>query len=126
MSVFDHLETIPPFDSIPGAVRIRRVEGERLTLAVVELSPNAVVPEHRHPQEQIGICITGSLTFTVGDETREVGPGATWVILSDLPHVAAAGPEGAVVVEVFSPTRSDWDFPPLEPQAPVWPRRQGV
>ncbi len=123
MTVFVDLDAIPPFDSVPGAVRIRRVEGERLTLAVVELSPGAVVPEHRHPQEQVGLCITGRLTFTVDGETRELGPGATWVIRSDLPHVAVAGPDGAVVVETFAPTRSDWDFPLLEPRPPVWPPR---
>ena len=122
MSHFVDLESIPPFDTVPGAVRIRRVEGERLTLAVVELAPGAVVPEHRHPQEQIGICITGRITFTVDGETRELGPGGAWRVLSDRPHIAVAGPEGAVVIETFAPTRSDWDFPLLEPQPPVWPR----
>lgn len=123
MSVFADLEDIAPFDSVPGAVRIRRVEGDRLTLAVVELAPGGVVPMHRHPQEQIGLCVSGRITLDVDGEEREMGPGATWVIRSDLPHVATAGPDGAVVVEVFAPTRSDWTFPALEPQPPVWPAR---
>jgi len=123
MSVFADIEDLAPFEPVPGAVRIRRVEGERLTLAVVELAPNGVVAEHRHPQEQIGLCISGRITLTVGDVSREHGPGGTWVIASDVPHVATAGPDGAVVVEVFSPTRSDWAFPPLEPTTPVWPPR---
>ena len=37
------------------AVRARRVQGERITLAIVELAPNAVVPEHRHANEQLEI-----------------------------------------------------------------------
>lgn len=122
MSIFAELRDLEPFDSVPGQVRIRRVEGERITLAVVELSPDGVVPTHRHPQEQIGICITGRITLTVDGEEREMGPGGSWVIEADRPHVARAGSDGAVVIEVFNPTRSDWTFPLLDPQPPVWPK----
>ena len=118
------LETVQPFDVWGEAVRARKIEGERQTLAVVELAPNALVPEHRHESEQIGICIEGSITFTIDGETRELGPGGTWRILSNRPHVARAGPDGAIVIDVFAPTRSDWNFELLEPRAPVWPRRQ--
>ncbi len=90
-------------------VRARRVQGERITLAVVELEPNAVVPEHRHDAEQMGLVMAGSIRFTVDGETRNLGPGGTWRILSNLPHQVTAGPDGAVVIDVFSPVRSDWD-----------------
>lgn len=68
------LEAVPPFDVWGEAVRARKIEGERLTLAVVELAPEALVPEHRHESEQLGICIEGSITFTIDGETRELGP----------------------------------------------------
>ncbi|HKG56671.1 MAG TPA: cupin domain-containing protein [Candidatus Limnocylindrales bacterium] len=116
------LESIAPFDVWGDAVRARRVQGDKLTLAIVELAPNAVVPEHRHPNEQLGMVIQGSVTFTLDGETRDLAPGGTWRILADRPHVVQAGPEGAVVIDVFSPIRTDWDqFEPLEPRAPVWP-----
>jgi quercetin dioxygenase-like cupin family protein len=118
------LEAVQPFDVWGEAVRARKIEGERQTLAVVELAPNAVVPEHRHESEQIGICIEGSITFTVDGETRELGPGGTWRILSNRPHVARAGPDGAIVIDVFAPIRSDWQFELLEPRTPAWPRRR--
>ena len=121
MSIFAELKDLQPFESVPGQVRIRRVEGERITLAVVELSPGGVVPTHQHPQEQIGICVTGRITLSIDGEEREMGPGGTWVITHDRPHIATAGPDGAVVVEVFSPTRTDWTFPLLSPQPPAWP-----
>jgi quercetin dioxygenase-like cupin family protein len=117
------IAAIPPLESVPGQVWIRRVEGERITLALVELAPGAVVAEHRHPQEQIGVCISGHITIDVEGEAVEHGPGGSWVITSDRPHVATAGPDGAVVVEAFSPLRSDWAFPVLEPSAPPWPPR---
>jgi unsaturated pyranuronate lyase len=103
-------------------IRARRVQGDQITLAVVELDPDAVVPEHRHPSEQNGVVIKGEMTFRVGNEERKLGPGGTWRILGGVPHAAQAGPEGAVVIDVFSPIRSDWDaLPQLEPTKPVWP-----
>lgn len=103
-------------------VRVRRVEGERITLAIVELDPDTVVPEHRHPHEQNGIVLQGEMTFRVGDERRLLRPGGTWRILGDVPHDAVAGPEGAVVIDVFSPLREDWaDREVLEAAEPRWP-----
>jgi quercetin dioxygenase-like cupin family protein len=116
------LDQIPPIQVFDG-VRVRRVEGDLVTLAVVELDPHAVVPEHRHASEQHGMVITGRMDFRVGDERRTLGPGGTWRIRSNVPHEAVAGAEGAVVIDVFSPIRSDWDvLPTLEKTEPAWPR----
>jgi quercetin dioxygenase-like cupin family protein len=124
VSRFVDLAAIAPFAVWGDLIRARRIEGERITLAVVELAPGAVVTSHRHPAEQLGICIKGRLTFTIGVETRSFGPGGTWLIPSDEPHEAVAGPEGAVAIDVFSPIRDDWDFPLLEPQPPLWPHER--
>ena len=75
MSRLIDLADIAPLEMRPGSVIARRIEGQRITMAVFELQPGAVVPEHEHPAEQIGLCIRGSITFTVGDETRMLGPG---------------------------------------------------
>jgi quercetin dioxygenase-like cupin family protein len=99
----------------------RRVQGERITLAVVELAPNAIVPEHRHPNEQNGMVIQGRVLFRCGDEERELGPGGTWRILGDVPHSVVTGPDGAVVIDVFTPIRDDWDRLEVLDQPPVWP-----
>ncbi len=125
MSNLVDLETIEPIDVWGEAVRARKVEGERITLAVVELAPGALVPEHRHEAEQLGIVIEGRVMFTIEGETRELGPGGTWRILSDRPHEVQAGPDGAVVVDVFTPIRADWErFVPGRPRPTVWPRRR--
>lgn len=103
-------------------VRARRVQGEHITLAVVELEPDAVVPEHQHVAEQMGIVLAGEMVFTIDGETRTLGPGGTWRILSDIPHGVTAGPNGAVVIDVFTPIRSDWDdLPVIEDASPLWP-----
>jgi quercetin dioxygenase-like cupin family protein len=124
MSNLVDMETLPVIDVWGETVRARRVEGDRLTLALVELAPSSIVPGHRHENEQMGMVITGSLTFTVGDESRELGPGGTWRIPSDTPHQVTTGPAGAVVIDIFAPTRSDWDaLPSQPPRRPVWPVR---
>jgi quercetin dioxygenase-like cupin family protein len=116
--------TRPVIDVCGEQVRARKIDGERLTLALVELAPDAIVPGHRHENEQMGMVITGAVTFTIGDEVRELGPGGTWRIPSDTPHQVSVGPAGAVVVDIFAPTRLDWDaLPSRPPLPPVWPPR---
>ena len=117
MSFLVDFDDVPPLDVWGPAVRARSINGERVTLALVELAPDAPVPEHRHENEQMGMVITGTMTFTVDGETRTLGPGGTWRIPPNRPHHAVAGPEGAVVVDLFAPLRTDWDERPhLDPR----------
>lgn len=112
----------PLVDVWGDAVRARRIQGERITLAVVELAPDSIVPGHCHENEQLGMVITGSVTFTIGDETRELGPGGTWCIPSNEHHQVTTGPTGAVVIDIFAPVRADWDaLPSREGVPPIWP-----
>ena len=121
MGAFDDLADLPP-RRVWDAIHARVLSGERLSLAVVELDRGAIVAEHSHEHEQLGICLRGALRFRVGDETRDVGPGETWTIPSNVPHEATAGPDGAVVIDVFAPVREDWAaLEPGEPRTPRWP-----
>jgi quercetin dioxygenase-like cupin family protein len=113
----DRLPVLQIWDTVVA----RPIEGERITAAVVELDPNGVVPEHRHDHEQLGLVISGSVTFRVGDEQRELGPGGTWRIPSQAPHEVHAGPEGAVVVDIFCPVREDWRAAARVDRVPRWP-----
>jgi quercetin dioxygenase-like cupin family protein len=117
------LGEIEPIQVFEG-VAARRIEGDRVTLAVVELDPDAIVPEHTHAAEQNGMVIRGRMTFRVGDRERVLGPGGTWRIRGGVPHRAQAGPEGAVVIDVFSPIRDDWEDRPHLDRPPRWPAAQ--
>jgi quercetin dioxygenase-like cupin family protein len=108
----DELEVLKIWDGVRG----RAVAGAHATLAVIELDPNAVVPEHRHPNEQTGLLLRGSLRFTIAGEAEDLRPGAMWVIPGDTPHDVVAGGEGATIAELFSPPREDWAA--LERDAP--------
>ncbi len=125
MSNLVDFESLPVIDVWGTAVRARRVEGERITFALVELAPNAIVPGHQHEAEQLGMVIEGSVTFTIGDEQRELGPGGTWRIPSNMPHQVTTGSAGATVIDIFNPTRADWDALPQSPPQPIagWSHR---
>jgi quercetin dioxygenase-like cupin family protein len=111
-----HLQRI--WDGVHGRV----VHGERITLGVIELDPDSLVPEHQHENEQLGMCLSGSLVFRVGGETRDLGPGDTWSIPSNVPHEVQVGPAGAVVIDVFVPTRDDWRAAErVSQRVPRWP-----
>jgi quercetin dioxygenase-like cupin family protein len=127
MSNFSDLADLPLLAIWGETVRARRVQGERITLAVVELAPNAVVPEHRHAAEQVGIVLQGQMHFTVDGETRDLGPGGTWRILGNRPHDVVAGRDGAVVIDTFTPIRDDWDDREVVTgSTPRWPDRAGA
>jgi quercetin dioxygenase-like cupin family protein len=124
MSNLIDIETAPVIDVWGETVRARRVQGDRITLAVVELAPDAIVPGHQHEAEQLGMVIEGTVIFTIGDEQRTLGPGGTWRIPSNVPHQVTTGPAGATVIDVFSPPRADWDALPSNPPRPAlrWPK----
>jgi quercetin dioxygenase-like cupin family protein len=121
MSAFDELASLRPL-SIWGGVVARAVHGDRVTLAVVELEPGSVVAGHAHENEQLGMVLSGSVSFRVGDEVRELGAGETWRIPGNTEHEVRTGPDGAVVIDVFGPPRDDWaKLEALEPRPPLWP-----
>ena len=121
MGAFENLSGMNPIAIWEGVIA-RAVEGSGCSFAVVELAPDSIVPEHSHPNEQLGIMIRGSVSFRIGDETRELSPGATWTIPSNTPHEVHTGPDGAIMIDVFSPAREDWKaLERTDPRPPLWP-----
>ena len=121
MSAFEDVAAIPPQQVWQG-ILARPVHGERLTVALVELEPGAVVAEHSHGHEQLGLVLRGLMRFRIGEEERELGPGGTWCIPPNVPHSATAGPDGASVIDVFAPVRDDWnEIERQEPRPGRWP-----
>src|SRR5438105_3692992 len=58
MSAFVDLAAIPAQQLSPGYLA-RVIHGSRVTFAVVEIEPNAELPEHSHENEQLGIVLRG-------------------------------------------------------------------
>ncbi len=112
---------LKPYAIWPGVVG-RAVHGDRLTLAVIDLEPNADVAEHQHDNEQLGLVLKGEITMTVAGLSRSLHPGDTYVIPSRVPHSARASAAGATVIDVFAPVRADWEAKERLPAAAGnWP-----
>jgi len=107
VSAFEELAGMRPQQIWDGVV-VRSVHGERTSFGVVELDPGSHVPEHAHENEQLGMVLRGDVEFRVAEERMKLGPGGTWSIPANVPHEVWAGPDGAVVIDVFAPRRDDW------------------
>jgi len=110
VSAFDDLAGVPPRPIWDGVV-VRSVDGERLTLGVVELDAGSVVPEHRHENEQFTLVIEGALEFTVEGKPVVVHAGECIHLPANELHGARALTD-TTVFDVFSPPRADWGPPP--------------
>jgi quercetin dioxygenase-like cupin family protein len=96
------------YDELIAGVRLKSlVHGTATHLTEVRFVKGAVIPEHRHPHEQTGYLISGSLRFFSKDEDWVVAAGDCWNWSSNTPHGAEAL-EDSVVIEVFSPIREDY------------------
>ncbi len=91
----------------PGVLRRALNSGERTTLAEITFAVGAVVPLHSHEHEQIGYLAQGRVVFELGEETRELHPGDSWLVPSNVPHKVTAL-EASVAVDVFSPVRTEY------------------
>ncbi len=82
--------------------------GEHVMLSVVKLAPHSRGTSHSHPEEQWGVMLEGSCTRIQGDEAVEVKPGDFWHTPGGVTHTIVTGPEGAVLIDIFSPPREEY------------------
>ena len=101
------LDSVDPFELAAG-VQARALFGDGTMLNLVELEPGAVVPEHSHPHEQMGIVLSGEIVMIIEGEQRACHAMDAMHIPSGVVHAAYAGAEGAVVLDVFVPIREDF------------------
>jgi quercetin dioxygenase-like cupin family protein len=82
--------------------------GDRLMLSLVTLESGSTVPMHSHPHEQAGVVLEGEFDFTIGQETRRVKAGDTYIIPGNVQHGCAACAGHALVLDIFSPVREEY------------------
>lgn len=120
MPTYSDFNSQPPRQVWDG-ITARVVNGDRLTMALVDLAPGTPLQEHLHENEQLGFIVQGELTFTIGGETSTLGPGDTYNIPSNVPHSGQTGPDGCVALDIFAPVRADWEgLPTQDPTPSAW------
>lgn len=91
----------------PG-VTAKIASGEKMMFSLVTLAPDAVVPAHSHPHEQMGLMVSGTMVFTIEGETRVLSGNEMYFVPGGVSHAAKGGPGGAVALDAFSPAREEY------------------
>ncbi len=87
------------------------VTGQQMTISRLRLEPGAILPEHDHPHEQLGILLSGRMRMTIGAWTAELGPGDVWRIPGDVRHSVEALDQAVEALDIFYPVREDYRHP---------------
>jgi len=89
-----------------GAANI--ICGERIMLSCVDMPADSYAEPHRHKDiEQVTIVLKGDADFVVQGKVYPVQEGDVLIFAPDEEHGAYVGPEGARVLDVFTPPRED-------------------
>jgi len=105
-----NIETMSSLAPLPG-ITMWPLAGTNLMINFVRIEPGAEVPLHHHSHEQGGTVIEGTILMTIDGETRELRAGDVYIAPSQSIHGATAGPNGCLVVDIFSPPREDYRIP---------------
>jgi unsaturated pyranuronate lyase len=104
-----------PDDGLPRelaeGVTTRIFAGEQAMLSVVTMVPNSQGTLHHHPEEQWGVLLDGSGVRVQGGEEIPVKKGDFWRTPGSVPHTFRAGPQGARILDIFSPPRAEYRKP---------------
>jgi quercetin dioxygenase-like cupin family protein len=91
----------------PG-VHIQTCAAEHMMMSIVDLAPHAIVEEHSHPHEQVGLLLQGRAVFFIGDEEKTLKAGDLWRIPSGVKHKVIALDEPVRALDIFHPIREDY------------------
>jgi len=91
-----------------GTTKLRTYAGDHVQLSFVDIPADGVVDWHSHPNEQIGVMITGRAAFHIGDEVKTLGPGEFFFIPGGVRHKVVAEDSPAQALDVFYPIREEY------------------
>ena len=96
-----------PLEKLNPLVERRVIHTSQLTVAKLTLRKGAIVPLHRHENEQMTMMESGALRFELSGETVVVRAGEVLCIPPNAPHMVEAL-EDSLATDVFTPAREDW------------------
>ncbi|MCC8126949.1 MAG: cupin domain-containing protein [Clostridiales bacterium] len=100
-------EEIAPEAAGKGCVRRIMAYSEDAMCVENTFETGGVGAMHSHPHTQITYIVSGRFRFTIGEETREVGPGDTLLKKNGVEHGCVCL-EAGVMIDFFTPMREDF------------------
>jgi len=95
-----------PFAIFDG-VGLRAIAGDQVFLGHVTYEPGTTVARHSHEHtEQVMLVLEGKIAMTIGDETKEMGPGDVCVVNRGVEHELHSA-IGATFIEALGPVPLD-------------------
>ncbi len=91
----------------PG-VDIRTCSLDKMMLSVVDIAPHAVVEEHQHPHEQVGMLLEGRAIFWIGGEQKTMQTGDLYRIPGNVRHKVIALDQPVRAIDIFCPVREEY------------------
>ncbi len=104
---FQHIDRLAEREIARG-VHIRVLSGQRMMFSIVRFEPNATVPTHHHPHEQLGMILDGELEMWIGEQRRTLRKGDAYAIPPAMPHGAQTREAVCLVLDAFHPLREDY------------------
>ena len=89
-------------------LQTRIFPGENVMISVVRVGPNKSGAIHSHPQEQWGVMLEGGGVRIQDGVEHPVKAGDFWQTPGNVPHGFVGGPDGAVILDIFSPPRDEY------------------
>ncbi len=90
----------------PG-VTVQTCAAEKMMLSLAVLEPHAVVAEHSHPHEQVGMVLEGRAVFVIGGEEKTLQAGDMFRIPGGVRHKVTALDQRVRALDIFYPIREE-------------------
>ncbi len=104
-------ETQGIYRKLAEGITTRVFTGDNVMLSVVKIEPNSTGTIHSHAEEQWGLLLQGKCVRIQGDEQVEMKEGDFWHTPGGTAHGIRTAEAGAVVLDIFSPPRTEYTKP---------------
>lgn len=97
-----------PMYDLGGGIRFQPVWGQGMLLNWVYFEPDCQLPDHQHPEEQLGTIIEGEMELVVDGVARSMRRGDVYVIPPGVVHGGRTSSQPCVALDIFAPPRADF------------------
>ena len=91
-------------------VQVKVISGEMCQMLQIKLEPG-FESDHSHPEEQMGLVLSGAIRITIDKETKACSEGDAYSIPAGIRHsFLVVSTEPAEVLDIFSPPKEENRF----------------